>query len=122
MTTVSFPPHLPFIPIDGGIDATLQDNRLATPQDYGVPSYRRRFTGQFEPLTFECLYTRSEWNDLLDFYETDCGGGAYMMRAPDLDNRNVTSEYSWAAPPSRRAHVPNMSKWRVTFSLVRRVR
>jgi hypothetical protein len=119
---VSLPADLPFCPIDGTLDGAIQENRTEAPADLGPASHRRRYSGTFEIMSFECIYTRQQYQSLLDFFHGDCGGGALPMLAPNIDDRSALSEYTWVAPPSRRPHVPNMSKLRVTFSLIRKVR
>lgn len=121
MTVVAFPADLPFAPANGSFEASLQDGRVASQQDVGEASYRRRYSGQFENLSFDAKYTRAQYLSLLDFYHVECGGGAYKFRARDFDNPSLSSEYTWTTPPSRRAHQPNMASFMVSFSLVRRV-
>jgi hypothetical protein len=121
MTVVSFPADVPFCPANASLEASLQDMRLASVQDVGESTYRRRYSGQFENLSFDVRLTRAQYKALLTWFHGDCGGGSYPFRARDLDDPLQVSEYTWTSPPTRRAHVPNNSIFMVTFSLVRRV-
>lgn len=121
MTVASYPADIPFCPVNASLEGELQDMRLASVQDVGQGTYRRRYSGQFENLSFDLRLTRQQYKTLLAFFHEDCAGGSYPFRARDLDDHMQLSEYSWAAPPRRRAHVPNNSVFLISLTLVRRV-
>jgi len=114
---VQFPIHLPFYPIDGTLSGQIDDNDTVFQPDVGEDLVRSRVSSSYKSISFDCRYTRKQFEDFEDWFLNTSKKRVFAFTARNVYRPNLSCTYSWINPPSDRAMVPNGSLVRVTFNL-----
>lgn len=86
--TASWPAGLPQFVQEQGYSETLRDQSIESPMDAGPPKVRRRFTGNYRPLTWTIRCDAEQAEAFEEFYEVMLAGG--------------TLPFTWVHPRTQR--------------------
>lgn len=95
-----WPAHFPIRPPDGAWAIEIVDPAVRNQPDLGPPMVRMRASIEWEIWQGTLTLTKDEYEQVREFWKTDCSFGAAEFTAFDWKDLLTEVTLQWAGPPN----------------------